>query len=274
MFSSILTLFALAGTAAAQCSRTELQQLTANYVSARATGGLTGLTEAIYTENFKPANIRNSVFASPLRIDHNRSLLDTTQCATYTEMVVTNPVHPYIIGTQLKVTGGKVTLVESLVTDAGDWLFNATGFQYYATRENWSVIPEAKRDSRAVIQAAADAYLDLWKDKSVKVPWGVPCTRLEGGAYTGRGLPTDSCDVGVPVRIVEMPNRRYVIDEELGAVDVFVTIGGCATGRPDSHEFRLEGGKLRFIHTMTIMDPSCPGLPSQACECRQPTRWF
>lgn len=60
------------------------------------------------------------------------------------------------------------------------------------------MIPEEDRDTREVIQAAGDAYADLFNDKSVTVPWGTPCARLEGGAYTGNGSDTDSCDVGVP----------------------------------------------------------------------------
>jgi hypothetical protein len=105
-----------------------------------------------------------------------------------------------------------------------------------------------------VIQAAADAYCDIFSDKSVKVPWGTPCARLEGGAYTGRGSPDDSCNVGIPDG-VRLTNRRYVIDETVGAVDVMMTFG---SNLPDSHEFRVEGGKLRFVHTITVMGGS-PG---------------
>ncbi|KAG2011084.1 hypothetical protein CC2G_011235 [Coprinopsis cinerea AmutBmut pab1-1] len=264
--------------AVAECTLTyaQLQAITADYVNSRLTGSLTSpdLTTATYTENFLPSTIQRSIFASPLRVDYNRSLHDTTSCATYTEMVVTDPRHPYVIGTQIRVdnTTGEVVKVESLITDQGDWLFNATGTKMYAEREDWFTIPVGRRDTREAIQAAADAYLDLWKDKTVVVPWGTPCNRLEGGIYTGNGSPNDSCNVGVPSRIVEMPDRRYVIDETLGAVDVFVRIGNCRTSRPDSHEFRLEDGKMRYIHTMTVMDPTCPGLPSQACECRSRIR--
>ncbi|EFI27452.1 hypothetical protein CC1G_14924 [Coprinopsis cinerea okayama7 len=189
----------------------QLQAITADYVNSRLTGSLTSpdLTTATYTENFLPSTIQRSIFASPLRVDYNRSLHDTTSCATYTEMVVTDPRHPYVIGTQIRVdnTTGEVVKVESLITDQGDWLFNATGTKMYAEREDWFTIPVGRRDTREAIQAAADAYLDLWKDKTVVVPWGTPCNRLEGGIYTGNGSPNDSCNVGVPSRIVEMPDR-------------------------------------------------------------------
>jgi hypothetical protein len=48
---------------------------------------------------------------------------------------------------------------------------------------------------------------------------------------------------------VSLTNRRYVIDETVGAVSVFLTFESL----PDSHEFRLEGGKLRYVHTLTVM---------------------
>ncbi|KAF5335718.1 hypothetical protein D9611_009625 [Ephemerocybe angulata] len=256
----------------AQCSYSQLQQLSANYVASRSTGQISTLSNAVYNENFKPATLQSSILSQPLRIDNNRSLHDTTACATYTELISTNPSHPYVIGTQIRYTPDtlQATQIDTLITDAGDWLFNATGTLYWAQRENWSTIPEAKRDSRAVIKAGADAYLDLFTNKSTVVPWGTPCARLEGGSYTGKGEPSDSCNLGVPSRVVYMTNRQYVIDETVGAVDVFLNFGGCATGRPDSHEYRLEGGRLRFIHTITVMNPTCPGLPSEACLCKQP----
>ncbi|RYC56000.1 hypothetical protein CHU98_g10204, partial [Xylaria longipes] len=192
------------------------------------------------------------ILATPVKLDFNRSLHDTVQCATYTEMVSATGAHPYVIGTQMHLTpDGGIVNVSSLVTDTGDWLFNATGTLYWASREPWDVIPEDQRDSREVIQAAADAYADIFDDKSVTVPWGSPCARLEGGAYTGNGSPSDRCDVGIP-NGVKLVNRRYVIDETIGAVDVFIDFATV----PDSHEFRVEKGKIRYVHTITVMGPS------------------
>ena len=57
------------------------------------------------------------------------------------------------------------------------------------------------------------------------------------------------CNVGVPSGVRNV-NRRYVVDEVLGTVDVFFDFAGA---EPDSHEFRVEGGRLRLVHTMTVM---------------------
>ncbi|TFK18617.1 hypothetical protein FA15DRAFT_729275 [Coprinopsis marcescibilis] len=237
--------------ALAQCTYSFLQNITASYLAAQTSGQPAAFSSATYTENFRAVSIASGVISRPLKIDHNRSLHDTTQCATYTEVVVANGANHYVIGTQIRLTGTAITQVDSIVTTRGDWLFNATGTLYYASREDWFTIPEAERDTRAVIQAGGDAYLDLFNNPRVVVPWGTPCARLEGGAYTGRGLPSDSCNVGVPSGVA-LVNRRYVIDETVGSVDVFLAFGG-PNGRPDSHEFRLEKGKLRFVHTLTDM---------------------
>lgn len=246
----------------AECTREFLTEAAALYIEAQTAGDPALFTllapAATYTENFVAAEPATGILSSALAIDFTRSLYDTTQCATYSEVIVTDPGHPYVIGTQMFFEaaegddgGFQVTTMESIVTDEGDWLFDAAKTFEYASAEDWFEIPEADRDTREAIQAAGDAYCDLFNDKSVQVPWGTPCRRLEGGMYTGSGAASDSCDVGVPSG-VSLVNRRYVIDEVLGTVDIFLNFGG-PDGIPDSHEFRMEKGVLRWVHTITAM---------------------
>lgn len=240
------------------CTRDQLRVNTEIYLAAQAAGKPDGLESLIseanftYTEDFRARDITTGHLLTPLRLDHNRSILDTTQCATYTELISADPATPRVIGTQMRFdrTGSTLVRMETLVTMPGDWAFNATQTLAYAAHEDglWGEIPAAERDTRAVIQAAADAYLDLFNDPSVVVPWGTPCNRLEGGWYTGNFSAADSCNVGVPSGVA-ITQRRYVIDEVLGTVSCFVLFGT----RPDSHEFRVEKGRLRFVHTMTVM---------------------
>lgn len=250
--SVILVITAIIRPTFAECnlSYSALQQITRDYVSSQSTGAFaTTASSATYTENFRTVDIKTGILSKPLRLNHTRSIHDTTECATFTEYVVTDPSHPYVIGTQIRLTpDGQIKQIDSIVTDAGDWLFNATGTQYYASREDWFVISPERRDTRETIKKAGDAYLDLFNDPTVVVPWGTPCARLEGGIYTGQGRPTDTCNVGVPSG-VPLTNRRYVIDETVGSVDIFLDFGQNKI--PDSHEFRVENGRLRFVHTMT-----------------------
>jgi len=246
LFAS-LTLFKNAS--AQNCTRAMLQEAADSYVAAQAAGLYNNIkwlsSNVVYNENNKTADITKGILSQALAIAHNRSTLDTTQCATYTELIIVDPKYPTVSGTQMRFTGSNITKIESIITHKGDWLFNATGTLSYATPENWGTIPVEKRDTRATIQAAADAYLDLFNNASIVVPWGTPCARLEGGMYIN-----GNCDLGVPSGI-PMTNRRYVIDETVGTVDVMLMLDG-ATGMPDSHEYRIESGKLRYVHTMSV----------------------
>ncbi|PMD38497.1 hypothetical protein L207DRAFT_492333 [Hyaloscypha variabilis F] len=258
---SILSFAAVVGsTVSADCTRAFLQNATAQYVGAQSSGNpalLTVLaTNASYIESEKPVSIRTGVLSQPMKIDHNRSIHDTTNCATFTELIVTNPSKPYVIGTRMLFTGNQITTIESIATHPGDWAFNATGYLYWDSLENWDPIPAAKQDSRAVIQTAGDAYFNRFGNVNITVPWDTPCARLEGGAYTGaNNLTGETCDLGLPSTTV-VTNRRFVIDETLGAVDIFLGFPGLDRSQgdkpmPDSHLFRVEGGKIRYIHTVS-----------------------
>jgi hypothetical protein len=249
----------------AACERAWLQQMADRYVVAQSSGDLGWLhlpATVDYSENRKAKDIKSGMLAQKLRIDHRRHLLDAEQCATFTELVVTDPAHPYVIGTQMRFADGVLKSMTSIVTDADDWAFNAKWMLHFALKDDWSPIPPEKRDSRAVIKAAADAYLDRFSDTKVVVPWGMPCRRLEGGVSTGKGLPTDTCNLGMPDKDgdLKLVNRIYVIDETVGTVDVISDFG--EGGPADTHEFRVLGGKLVQAHTMTASgDASSNAFP-------------
>ena len=53
---------------------------------------------------------------------------------------------------------------------------------------------------------------------------------------------------------IVVPFRRYVIDEEYGVVVIFTGFPGLdrtqgQDAMPDSHAFRVEGGRIRYCHT-------------------------
>jgi hypothetical protein len=208
-----------------------------------------------YVENAAPADLSTGLIKTPMTIDHQRSLLDTATCQTFTEVIVANKAKPYVLGTRLRVNHDKIAEIETLWTTSGYWLFNADTYLQYSSTEKWDVIPVDKRDTRSTLVAAANAYLDAFLEgKMDLVPWGLPCNRTEGGAHTGRGTPDDSCQVGVPSG-VNIANRRFVVDETIGAVVAFCTFGAGGpnggSGAPDTHLFRVENGKLRYVHTLT-----------------------
>jgi hypothetical protein len=260
--SVVLTGAVFATSAQAQCSRAALQNLAATYVKAQTDGkaGLLPLAKgATYAENDQAMDIGKGVLAGALKIDFTRSFYDTAQCATFTEVVAASDPHPYVIHTRMEVKSGKVSKMESVVTDAGDWMFGAAEHLAETRSQDWGEIPADKRDTRAVLQAAADAYLDNWGDPALPVPHGTPCARLEGRINTGSKKPAaNTCDMGAFPQKLKVTHRRYVIDETLGAVSVFHNFPWLDAGLPvdpgtqASQMFRVEGGKNRFIHEVTV----------------------
>jgi hypothetical protein len=242
------------------CTRAGLQQAADLYLAAQTKGDLSGLPLASnvgYWENIAPADIKTGFLTKPLKIDHSRSQLDTDSCQTFTEIIVTDKAAPYVAGTRLRVNHDKIAEVEVLWTSTGYWLFNADEYLRISSAEKWDPILAEKRASYGALVAAANAYLDAFLEKKTDlVPWGYPCVRIEGGAHTGKGTPADSCADGVPAG-VNIANRRFVVDEVMGTVQVFCTFGagspGGGSGAPDSHLFRVENGKLRYVHTLTHM---------------------
>ena len=261
------------------CTREGLKAATDLYIAAQTKGDIAGLPLAKglgYVENFKTMNVNEGLITRAMKIDHHRSLLDTATCQTFTEAIVTDKANPYVLGTRLRVNHGLIAEIEMLWTTTGYWLFNADNYLKYSSSEDWGAIPAARRDTRDTLESAANAYLDAFLEgKKDLVPWGFPCNRTEGGMHTGKGAADDSCEVGVPSG-VNIANRHFVVDETIGAVVAFCTFGaGSATGgsgAPDTHLFRVENGKLRYVHTLThLLQASFSGRrpPANAAPANQ-----
>lgn len=76
----------------------------------------------------------------------------------------------------------------------------------------------------------------------------------------------DSCTAaGLPSTLV-VTNRRYVVDQVMGVVDIFLGFPGLDRSQsvnatmPDSHLFRVESGKIRYIHTVSSCVESGCGM--------------
>ncbi|KAI0548393.1 hypothetical protein F4679DRAFT_550987 [Xylaria curta] len=257
------------------CDRALLQAATNRYIAAQSTGQPQWLStlladNATLVENNANSTIPESLILNqPLAIAHARHIYDTVACATFSELISVKPSPGYQIGTQLRLNAStrKITKIDSVITTEGDLYFNTTHALHYLLREDWAPIAPSDRDSRATIQAAADAYYTYFSNGSTIVPWGAPCDRLEGGAYMGQGLVNDTCDAGLPPFSVEIRDRRYVIDEAVGSVNILSEFGILG---PDSHEFRVEKGRIRWIHAMTFCRgtlncdaPEFPGLSEE-----------
>jgi len=238
------------------CTRDELKAASAAYVEAQRTGdiGRLPLHEKVrFLENMTDVDRGAGLWNTALPIANAMSFHDDRRCKTFTEIVVTEGGTPYILGTRLYLHEGKVIRVDSIVTKTGDWLFNANAFLKYTKQENWEPLHPYQRTPESEMIRGANAYLDGFSDKFTDIPWGMPCARLEGGLYTNRqNNPNPSCEIGMPPGVLYIVNRDYLVDEEMGTINVFCRFGG-STGGPDSHTFRYIDGKFRQIHTLTAI---------------------
>ncbi|MBT2188910.1 hypothetical protein [Sphingobium nicotianae] len=238
------------------CTRAELVKATDAYVAGQQAGSLAGLPlddKAHFLENMATVEKSAGLWNTALPVAHAQSFHDETRCKSFTEIIVTQGGHPYVIGTRLYMHNGKVIRLDSLVTDKGDWLFNANAYLKYTSAEDWKPLPAAQRTAPAELIRGANAYLDAFSDKYTDIPWGTPCARLEGGAYTNRdGKPDASCNIGIPPGVLYIVNRDYLIDTQMGVINVFCRFGNSTSGAPDSHVFRFVDGKIRQVHTISV----------------------
>ena len=240
------------------CTRGGLQNATELYIEAQTKGDKSLLplpNGAGYWENAVRFDIEQGIINKAMTIDHHRSIFDEASCQTFTEVIVTDDAEPYVLGTRMRINHDKIAEIEIVWTTTGYWLFDADKYLQYSSTENWGPIPAEERSTYAELVSAANAYLDAFLEGKIdQVPWGFPCVRIEGGMYTGKGSPDDSCEVGVPAG-VNIGNRHFVVDEVTGSVVVFCTFGvggpNGGSGSADTHLFRVEKGKLRYVHTLT-----------------------
>ena len=80
-----------------------------------------------YKENSQVSTMYSGgIIGKPQKIDWYRLILDPDQCKFMAEIVITDPAHPYVLATQASVAGGTAMgPFNTIVTDAGDWLFDA-----------------------------------------------------------------------------------------------------------------------------------------------------
>jgi hypothetical protein len=238
------------------CTRAELKAATAAYVAAQKSGDVSGMSlapNAHYLENMQTIEGGKGLWNTRLPVADSLSFHDPVRCKTFTQIIVNDGGKPYVIGTRLYMNAGKIIRVDSLVTHPGDWLFNANAYLKYSKAEDWSDLKTGQQTAPSEMIRGANAYLDSFSDKFTEVPWGLPCARLEGGAYTNRtGDPKASCNVGIPAGVLYIVNRDYLVDDEKGVINVFCRFGNSTSGMPDSHSFRYVDGKIHAVHTLSV----------------------
>lgn len=237
-----------------RCERAALQTAADDFLQAQTTGNPFKMHMGLwvqYNEQLQDATMSTGLLSKPSKIAFHHTLIDPQSCTSFTEFVIDDPAHPYVVGSFVRTQGTDVGGIDMVITEPGDWRFNAADTLKHLGEENWSEIPPAERDSRDTLTAVADAYLDHLANPSVAVALGSPCATMEGGTYAA------SCDAGEP-RGQKLGDRRYVVDDTVGGVAVLSSYGSEPT--PVLHVFRIEKGKIVHVDTLIACKAAACGL--------------
>jgi hypothetical protein len=199
-----------------------------------------------FLQNGKPTTPAASILSTPLEVDLETTLIDQENCAVYTELIVADKGKPHVIGAQIHFGfrdsdgfGLEATSVEIVKAATGSWQFNASATLGYVRGEDWEAIPQTERTGREGLVGAADAFLS----GAAVVPFGTPCSRLEGSVYT-----PEVCSGGLVGKGVSAAEKRYVVDEVVGGVNVLFE----GSDTVESYTFRVLQGKLRYVHHLVV----------------------
>lgn len=246
-----------AAVASLECTRAGLLAAADSYLAAQISGKPSSVaissSNFTYQQNNKVSDLAKGILSTPYKIDLNRSTADTVSCSSYTMWISTSGSKAYVVSTQIRHANNDtstISMIDTVAATTGDLFFDAKKTLGYIQKEDWTTIPAAQRPSRDLLRRVGDAYLDMWTDAKAadSIPWGTECERVEGSSYTspcGKTLPR-----GGSTKINGM--RRYVIDEEMGSVDVLCQFDSLGAW-PDSHEIRVVDGKVKYVHTVTVM---------------------
>jgi hypothetical protein len=215
---AILGAMALASPAAAQqsqCSRETLQDVANRYVKAQHDGSVFALPVGEwvdYRENYQLVSTTTGVIGQAADFAWHVDVIDPVSCRVFVQGAILAP-KPYVVGTVLAWSFNGLGQINSVVTQPGDPQFDAKASSDSAGKEDWGTIPEDKRDTRAALVAAANAYVASLPGPKLAEP-------------------------------------ELTVDETKGAVAVRGHAGN-PDGPAVAHVLRIEGGKVRYDHALT-----------------------
>jgi hypothetical protein len=179
------------------------------------------------------------VIAQPSDFVWHLAVVDPGSCRVIVQGVILEPT-PYVVATELAYTFNGLGQIRSTVIKQGDPDFDAAQTAKLASAEDWSDIAADRRNTRAELIAAATAYLDRLGGDAADVSLAASCQRIDNGAHSA------NCEAAAGPAFVE---RRLTVDEAKGAVAVSSNRGE-AEGPPDMRIFRIEDGRVRYVHAI------------------------
>ncbi len=169
-------------------------------------------------------------------------------------------VRPILFGVRLRVEGGRISEIESIIAREMEFAFDAEGALATKDQEWESLLAPEERSSRLAMIAAADDYFGMFATAPVvRTPFASPCDRWENGMFAtgggtaqpgedGKAAPMKAHDCSPKGLVISNHGpRRFLVDVEAGLVVAFVHFAGAL---PDFHVFKMRNGKVERINAV------------------------
>jgi len=243
------------GAANGACTRELLDGLLDDYFAALSAGDASSLPLAAdvkFTENAEEAEIGSTEFwMNAGDTKHSQRALDTEECSAAAQAVVPEGGTDLPVAVRLKVDGGELTEIETIVVRPGDYTAsfavasNPGAIIDISEDIGWhDVVPEGERATREELISWMDKYFRAFPQGVCDVTQA--CIRLENGG--GNFNCGESCG-SIPGNNVFDP-RIILADVERGIAVGFTIFDFMTVGHLDMHMMKMSGGEVHAVHAM------------------------
>jgi len=247
------------GAASTECTRSLLDGLLDSYFAALSAGDPSTLplaTNVKFTENAQTSQIGSTDFwKNAGETKYSQRALDTTACSAAAQAVIPEGTTDLPVGLRIKVVGGKMTEIETIVVRPGDYTAsfavasNPAAIINIAPDIGWHTeVPQAQRATRQQLTSWVDKYFRAFPSGVCNVTSA--CRRLENGGGNFSCGTGASCSASTPTTGGEFVPRVIVVDEVRGISAGFTIFDYQTTGHLDMHMIKMSGGQVHAVHAI------------------------
>jgi hypothetical protein len=243
------------GAPSGECTRALLDGLLDDYFAALSAGDPSTLPLAAnlkFTENAEVAQVGMTDFwMNAGDTKYSQRALDTEACSAAVHAVIPQGTTDLPVAVRIKVQGGELTEIETIVVRAGDYLVdsNPAAIIAIADEVGWhDEVPVAERATRQELTSWIDKYFRAFPAGVCNVTSA--CRRLEngGGDFScGSGA---SCSASTPTSGGTFEPRVTVVDEVRGIAAGLTIFDYMTTGHLDMHMMKMSGGQVHAVHAI------------------------
>ena len=209
-----------------------------------------------FTENAQAVQIGSTPFwKNAGEVKYSQRALDTTACSVAAQAVIPENGTDLPVGLRIKVTGAKLTEIETIVVRPGDYTAsfavasNPAAIITIAKDIGWhDEVPPAQRATRQQLTGWIDKYFRAFPSGVCNVTSA--CRRLENGGGNFSCGTGASCSANTPTSGGEFVPRVIVVDELRGIAAGFTIFDYQTTGHLDMHMVKMSGGQVLAVHAM------------------------